>query len=241
MNCYTGSLIAVPLTSRAAYLELSRASWPLIRKQGARRIVEAWGVDIPKGKINDLPGAVQATEEEAVAFSFVEWPDAATAATAWEAMAADPAMAALPEMPFDGSRMIMGTFEAILTAGTDRGMGWLQGFVLAVPESAKARYTALARRVWEEEFRPNGCLGTVETWGRDVPHGQKTDFWRATLARPGEVPLFSWTAWADRETCDAATSAMSSGNGEERYGEMPFDPQRMIWGGFEVIYDSDRG
>lgn len=236
---YTGSLTAVPTVNRQSYLDHVHAVWLLFRKHGALRMVEAWGVDIPRGKVNDLHGAVNTRDGETVVFSWIEWTDKAGADAAWQKISADPAMAEIPPMPFDGSRTIFGGFESIVSLGTDRGAGYLQGFALAVPEQNRQAYADLANPIWHDVFRPNGCLGMVEAWGVDVPHGKQTDFHRATLIEDGEVPVFSWTAWPDKASYDAAAGAMEAAMAGQPYPEMPFDGMRMMWGGFEVIFDSD--
>lgn len=240
MTYFTGSIAAVPNANRRDYIDHVTAVWPLFRNHGATRIVETWGVDVPRGKVNDLYGAVHARQDEAVTFSWLEWPDKATADAAWQEIPGDPAMTGM-RMPFDGSRMIFGGFEPVFVGGTDRGAGYFQGFALAVPEKNKAAYVRMAREAWEEAFRPNGGLGIVEAWGVDVPHGRQTDFYRASKAEEGEVPLFSWTAWPDKATCDAASRAMEAGMEGQEFPEMPFDGTRMMWGGFEPLFDSDRG
>lgn len=240
MTYITGSIAAVPTANRQKYIDHVNAAWPLFRNHGATRMVEAWGVDVPRGKVNDLYGAVNAREDEAVTFSWIEWPDKAAADAAWAKMQDDPAMAAM-EMPFDGSRMIFGGFAPVFEAGTDRGAGYFQGFALAVPERNKAAYVRMAREAWDEAFRPHGCLGIVEAWGVDVPRGRQTDFYRASKAEDGEMPLFSWTAWPDKATCDAAARAMEAGMEGQEFPEMPFDGMRMMWGGSAPIFDSDGG
>ena len=87
---------------------------------GATRILECWGDDVPDGKVTDFRRAVQATEDEAVVFSWVEWPDKATREAAMgkmdDLMKTDPRMS--PEknpMPFDGKRMIYGGFSPVVT------------------------------------------------------------------------------------------------------------------------------
>ena len=87
-------------------------------------------------------------------------------------------------------------------------------------------------------FQKGGALGMIETWGEDVPRGKKTDFYRATKAEEGEVPVFSWTAWPDRATCDAAAKAMEAEMGDFDPSQMPFDGMRLMWAGFEPIFDS---
>lgn len=80
-------------------------------------IVEAWEADVPDGKLTDFRRAVNLEEGEKVVFSWVIWPDKATADAAHEKMMADPRMEQMGEMPFDGKRMVFGGFEPILTVG----------------------------------------------------------------------------------------------------------------------------
>jgi uncharacterized protein YbaA (DUF1428 family) len=42
------------------------------------RVVECWGVDVPRGRVTDFQGAVAANDDESVAFSWIEWPDKAS-------------------------------------------------------------------------------------------------------------------------------------------------------------------
>lgn len=240
MTWFTGSITAVPTANRQKYIDHARVTWPVLQRHGATRMVETWGVDILRGEANDLYRAVNARDDESVVFSWIEWPDKATADACWQRMMNDPAAAALPDMPFDGSRMIFGGFEPVFEGGTDRGAGYFQGFTLAVPEQNRATYVKMAREAWEEMFRSRQCLGIVECWGVDVPHGNLTDFYRATSAVAGEVPMFSWTAWSDRATCDAAARSMEAEMEGQEFPEMPFDGARMMWGGFEPVFDSDR-
>lgn len=239
MTYFTGSIAAVPPANRQKYIDHVKAAWPLFRRHGATRMVECWGVDVPRGKVNDLYRAVDARGDEAVVFAWVEWPDKEAADAAREKMWAGPDMADM-EMPFDGSRMIFGGFAPVFSGGSDRGAGYIQGFALAVPEKNPDAYVRMAGEAWEGGFRPHGCLGIVEAWGVDVPRGKLTDFYRASNAREGEVPVFSWIAWPDRTTCDAAGRAMEADMAGQEMPEMPFDGMRMMWGGFEPVFDSGR-
>jgi uncharacterized protein YbaA (DUF1428 family) len=71
------------------------------------------------GKLTDFRRAVQATEDETVVFSWVEWPDKATRDAAMsrmdELMKTDDRFS--PEknpMPFDGKRLIYGGFAPVV-------------------------------------------------------------------------------------------------------------------------------
>ena len=81
---------------------------------GATRVFEGWGDDVPHGQVTDFRRAVQATGEETVAFSWVEWPDKATRDAGMKKMRQDPRMdpsaPGSPPVPFDGKRMIFGGF-----------------------------------------------------------------------------------------------------------------------------------
>lgn len=238
MTYYTSSMLAVPTANKQQYLSHASAAWAVFQRYGALRMVEGWGVDISRGKVTDLYQAVQAQDGETVVFSWIEWQDKPAADAAWQKMQADAAMNSLPAMPFDGSRMIYGGFEPVFTAGTDHPAGYIQGFVLAVPAQNRTAYIDMARQAWEGAFKPRGCLGTVEAWGVEVPHGAQTDFYRASKAEAGEIPVFSWTLWPDKATCDAAAQAMEAEMAGQSFPEMPFDGMRMMWGGFEPIFDS---
>ncbi len=237
MTYFTGAVVAVPTARKAEFIAHIAAIWPLFRSYGATRLVDTWGVDVPRGKVTDFYGAVDAREDESIAFSRIEWPDKATAEAAWQKMQDDPAMKTLPAMPFDGRRMIFGGFTPVYEAGTRDGAGYYQGFVLAAPEKNKAAYAEMADQGWAL-FEKGGAIGMVEGWGTDVPHGQVTDFYRATKAEAGEAPLFSWIAWPDRATCDAAAKAMEAEMADMDMSRMPFDGMRMMWAGFEPLFDS---
>lgn len=107
------TVMAVPIASKDAYLAHSKAIDPLFREAGALSVTEAWGTDLPDGKITDFKRAVQATADETVALGWIVWPDKATRDAAWEKLMQDQRMMAV-EMPFDGKRMIFGGFEVVL-------------------------------------------------------------------------------------------------------------------------------
>ncbi|SFG63530.1 Uncharacterized conserved protein YbaA, DUF1428 family [Palleronia marisminoris] len=240
MSYFTGSVAAVPAANKEEYVEHVTAVWPLFKSHGATRMVETWGVDVPKGKVTDFYGAVDAKDGEAIVFSWIEWPEKSTADTAFQKLQDDPAMKDVPEMPFDGSRMIYGGFSPVYEGGSRNGAGYYQGFLLAVPEGNKAAYAEMADEGWKM-FQKGGATNMVEGWGEDVPRGKKTDLYRAVKAEDGEVPMFSWVAWPDRATCDAAARAMEAEMGDMDMSSMPFDGMRMMWAGFEPLFDTAKG
>ena len=112
-----GFLLAVPNANKAAYTELARTAAKVFRDNGAVSVMEAWGVDVPDGKVTSFPMAVKLKPEETVVFSWIIWPDKRSAETGKtasmkqfeETMGGD-----MSNMPFDGSRMMWGDFESIV-------------------------------------------------------------------------------------------------------------------------------
>ena len=114
MTYYSGFVAAVPTANKQAYIDHARASWPMFKKRGARRMVECWAEDVPHGKHTDFYRATQATDDETPIFSWIEWPDRATCDDAARKMEADMKDMEFPDMPFDGKRMFWGGFTQIL-------------------------------------------------------------------------------------------------------------------------------
>jgi hypothetical protein len=74
MSYIDGFVIAVPTANKQKFIEHARHFDSLFIELGAIRVIEGWGDDVPDGKVTDFRRAVQATAEETVAFSWVEWP-----------------------------------------------------------------------------------------------------------------------------------------------------------------------
>lgn len=122
MSYIDGFVIAVPTANKEKFRQHAAMADPAFIELGALRVLECWGDDVPDGKQTDFRRAVQATEDETVVFSWIEWPDKATRDAAMarmqEMMADDPRFS--PEknpMPFDGRRMIFGGFAPLVALG----------------------------------------------------------------------------------------------------------------------------
>ena len=109
-----GFVIAAPTANRQEVIDYAARFDPIFIEFGALRVVEAWGVDVPHGKLTDFYRAVDAKDDETVMFSWIEWPDKATRDAGMQKMMEDPRMGADNPLPFDGKRMIFGTFENVL-------------------------------------------------------------------------------------------------------------------------------
>jgi uncharacterized protein YbaA (DUF1428 family) len=122
MSYVEGFVIAVPTANKAAFIAHARLIDALFLENGAVRVVECWGDDVPSGKQTDFYGAVAAREDETVAFSWIEWPDKATREANMpkmrKLMESDPRFDPKTNPPpFDGARMIYGGFEPVVILG----------------------------------------------------------------------------------------------------------------------------
>ena len=114
-----GFVIAVPTANKQKFIKHAQDADGMFMEMGAIRVIECWGDDVPDGKLTDFRRAVQATAEETVVFSWIEWPDKATRDAG---MAKMPALMQSDErfdpvknpMPFDGKRMIYGGFAPVV-------------------------------------------------------------------------------------------------------------------------------
>jgi uncharacterized protein YbaA (DUF1428 family) len=122
MSYIDGVVIAVPRARKQDFIDHAKTIGGAFMDLGATRILDCWGDDVPDGKLTDFRRAVQAQDDEAVVFSWIEWPDKATRDAAMakmdDLMKTDPRVN--PEknpIPFDGKRMIFGGFAPVVTLG----------------------------------------------------------------------------------------------------------------------------
>ena len=106
-----------------------------------------------------------------------------------------------------------------------------------VPAGGKEAYlktAAMAAAI----FREHGATRVVECWGDDLPDGKVTDFRKAVKAEAGETVVFSWIEWPSKAARDAGMKEfMADPRMTQNPDPMPFDGQRMFFGGFETILD----
>ena len=115
-----GFVIAVPKKNRDKFINHANNADSMFVEMGAIRVIECWEDDVPDGQLTDFRRAVQATGDEAVAFSWIEWPDKETRDKAFAWML-DPENKdsrldqSKNQVPFDGKRMIFGGFSPVVT------------------------------------------------------------------------------------------------------------------------------
>lgn len=119
MSYIDGFVMAVPNDNKQKFVEHARLCDTIFTEFGATRVIECWADDVPEGKVTDFGKAVQASADESVVFSWIEWPDKETRDAAMAKMMSDDFddERMNPEknpMPFDGKRLIFGGFQPIV-------------------------------------------------------------------------------------------------------------------------------
>jgi len=116
---------------------------------------------------------------------------------------------------------------------------YVDGFVVPVPKKKLAAYRRLARlgaKVWRE----HGALEYVEAVADDVRRGKRTSFPRSVKLKAGEVVVFSYIVYRSRQQRDRVMAKVMA---DPRLASMmdpaamPFDAERMFWGGFKMLVD----
>jgi uncharacterized protein YbaA (DUF1428 family) len=115
-------------------------------------------------------------------------------------------------------------------------MKYVDGFVLTVPKKNLAAYEKIAReagKVWIA----CGALDYVECVGEDMKVPMGIPFPDRLEPKRGEVVLFSYITYKSKKHRDQVNKkVMANPRMLEMCGKkMPFDCNRMSYGGFEVL------
>ena len=114
-------------------------------------------------------------------------------------------------------------------------MSYVDGFIAAVPTANREKFKKHAE-IAAAIFKENGALSIVECWGDDVPDGKVTSFPQAVKLKADETVVFAWIVWPDKATREAGMQKMMADpRMQQDVNPMPFDGQRMIFGGFNIL------
>ncbi|QBY05997.1 DUF1428 domain-containing protein [Thalassotalea sp. HSM 43] len=115
MKYVDGFVLAVPSDKKQDYIKHVSDAADVFMEYGALSLVECWGDDVPEGQLTSFPMAVKCQPNETVCFSWVTWPSKSFRDEAMEKLMADPRLQPdVNPMPFDGNRMIFGSFNVVV-------------------------------------------------------------------------------------------------------------------------------
>ena len=116
---------------------------------------------------------------------------------------------------------------------------YIDGFVIPVPRKKIPAYRRLALKagkIWRE----HGALDYKECVGEDLNIKWALPFPRGIKTRPGETVVFSFIVYKSRAHRDSVNKKVMADPRINEMGEpknMPFDCNRMLYGGFKTIVE----
>ena len=120
--------------------------------------------------------------------------------------------------------------------------GYVDGYVLPIPKKnlkAYRRMATLAGKIWRE----HGALDYKECSGDDLNIKMGRSFSRQMKTKPGETVVFAYVLFKSRRHRDRVNAKVMKDPRLAGMGDMkslPFDPKRMVYGGFTVLVDAGR-
>lgn len=116
-------------------------------------------------------------------------------------------------------------------------MTYVDGYVVPVPTANRDAYLKHASDA-AAVFKEHGALKVVECWGDDVPEGKVTSFPLAVKVEQSETVVFSWIIWPSRKVRDEGIKKAMADPRMQPGQNMPFDGKRLIYGGFNMMFES---
>lgn len=113
---------------------------------------------------------------------------------------------------------------------------YVDGFVLAVPKNKINAYLRLARmfgKIWLE----HGALEFSECVGDDLKVTMGIPFPKMIKINPRDTVVFSWITYKSRAHRNSVNSKVMKDSRMKNMDpkSMPFDPNRMVYGGFKIL------
>jgi len=110
-----GYVAPVPVNNQAKFQAMAEGMAELAMDHGALTAIDAWAADIADGEVTDFKKAVKTQDGEAVVFGFTAWSSKEAHSAGMPKMRQDDRM---PDsgsaMPFDGKRLIYGSFDVLM-------------------------------------------------------------------------------------------------------------------------------
>ena len=114
---------------------------------------------------------------------------------------------------------------------------YIDGFLLCVPKANLETYKKMAQQA-EGIWREHGALDYREGVADDIDGEGFASFSAAAGAREGEVVVFAWILYPSKEDRNRINAkVMADPRIKMDPAKMPFDGQRMIFGGFESFVE----
>jgi uncharacterized protein YbaA (DUF1428 family) len=114
---------------------------------------------------------------------------------------------------------------------------YIDAIVIPVPRAKLDTYKRLSTD-WGNAHLRHGALYYSDSVGDDVQPGKVTSFPQAVQLKDDEVIALAWVVYRTKEDRERISKAVMEDPQLKALMDpatMPFDGQRMFWGGFETI------
>ena len=118
-------------------------------------------------------------------------------------------------------------------------MRYVDGYVLPVPKKNLKAYIRMAQ-MGKNMWRKHGALDYKECVGDDLKPKWGSPFPRMMKLKPGETVVFSYIVFKSRAHRDRVNAKVQKDPRMNKMMEgvpMPFEVERMVYGGFKVLVD----
>lgn len=116
---------------------------------------------------------------------------------------------------------------------------YVDGFVIPMPKKNIAAYRRMAKKA-SKVWREHGALDYKECVLDQAKPGFGLPFPKGIKAKPSETIVFSWILYKSRKHRDQVNAKVMKDPRIHAMCDpkkMPFDGDRMIYGGFQVIVE----
>jgi uncharacterized protein YbaA (DUF1428 family) len=116
-------------------------------------------------------------------------------------------------------------------------MSYVDGFVLPIPKKHLKTYKRMAT-LGKKAWLKHGAVDYKECVGDDLAAKWGVPFTRVMKLKPGETVVFAYIVFksrAHRDRVNAKVMKEMAALGDPK--DMPFDPKRMAYGGFQTIVE----
>lgn len=119
-------------------------------------------------------------------------------------------------------------------------MNYVDGYVLPVPRKKLPAYRRMAQKagkIWRE----HGALQYMEAAGDDLAVKFGMPFTKQMKTKPGETVVFAFIVYKSRAHRDKVNAKVMSDPRIAKLcdaNDMPFDAERMVYGGFKGLVDA---
>ncbi len=119
-------------------------------------------------------------------------------------------------------------------------MAYIDGFVIPLPKKNLKAYRRMAQ--WgKKTWMKYGALDYKECVGDDLKNSMGASFAKTLRLKPGETVVFAFIVFKSKKHRDSVNKKVMGDpdmNDPEMMKSMPFDPKRMLYGGFTGIVEA---